>query len=73
MTISELLDELIVEQRMNELRAVDPAVMKLEAEARAEQGGGLRRGLATALVRLGAWIDRNAPDRAGFIARQASR
>jgi hypothetical protein len=73
MTMSELMNELLVEQRIEALRSADPAVLKMEAEARAERGGGLRRALATALVRLGARLDGNAPDRAGFTPRQASQ
>ncbi len=61
-------DELLVEDRM-------AAIERLHARQRAwpepaVDRGGIRRALAGSLVRIGAWLDRGAVERA-LVARRA--
>jgi hypothetical protein len=64
------MDELLVRERIQTLRRLDPW-LRFEEEAREARAGGLRRTLAAALVRLGAWLDRGAIDRIAMVRRQA--
>jgi hypothetical protein len=66
------LDELIFEMKQQELRQVDPARVALIEEELARRRGGLRRGIAGALVRLGARLDAAESERVVVLRRQAS-
>lgn len=58
------MDELMTEQRIERVRSVDPAAMAFQREAEAARSGGLRRAVATGLVRVGMVLDRAAVERA---------
>jgi hypothetical protein len=64
-------DELLVEDRIETLRRLDSAWTRLEEEAHAAYEGGWRRSLAAGLVRVGAWLDRGAVERAALVMRKA--
>jgi hypothetical protein len=63
-------DELLVEDRVAALERLH-ATRRLElGEVPTGDGRGIRRALAGALVRLGAWLDRGAVERA-LVTRRA--
>jgi hypothetical protein len=64
-------DELLVEDRIEALRRLDTAWARFEEEAHAAYDGGWRRSIAGGLVRIGAWLDRGAVERAAMVMRQA--
>jgi hypothetical protein len=70
------IDELLAEQRIQQLSRLDGARIALEEEARAQQRrlhGGLRQASAAALVRLGIMLDRAAGERAAGIFAHGAR
>ena len=64
-------DELLTEERIETMKRLDTAWVRLEAEARTAYGGGARRTIAAGLVRVGAWLDQGAVERAAMVARRA--
>ena len=64
-------DELLTEERIETLRRLDTAWVRFEDEARTAHDGGARRAIAAGLVRLGAWLDRGAVERAAMVTRRA--
>jgi hypothetical protein len=62
-------DELLVEDRIERVNELNAALMRYQDEAEAEGRGGLRRSIAGGLVRLGAWLDRGAVERAAVMRR----
>lgn len=64
-------DELLVRNRIEALRRLDTAWVRFEEEAHAAHAGGWRRAMAAGLVRVGAWLDRGAVERAAMVLRQA--
>ena len=64
-------DELLVEDRIEALRRLDTAWARYEEEAHAARDGGWRRSTAAVLVRVGAWLDRGAVERAVLVMREA--
>lgn len=66
------LEELIFEMRLKELDRIDLTRMaQIDAEL-ARRRGGIRRGIAGALVRLGATLDADESERVVVLRRQAS-
>ncbi len=57
------LDELMMEQQLNEMRQRDYARLALRQQALSERRSVLRSSVASALVRLGLWLDRTASER----------
>lgn len=66
------LEELIFEQKRKELNRVDLARVAFIEDELARRRGGIRRGIAGALVRLGVSLDRDAGERIVVLRRQAS-
>ena len=66
------LEELIFEQKREELDRVDLARAAFIEDEMARRRGGIRRGIAGALVRLGVLLDRDAGERIAVLRRQAS-
>ena len=64
-------DELLVEDRIEAMRRLDTAWVRFEREAHAADEGRWRRSLATALVRIGARLDRGAVERAALVTHKA--
>jgi hypothetical protein len=63
-------DELLVEDRVAAIKRIQARRLELVEQARAADRGGIRRALAGTLVRLGAWLDRGAVERA-LVTRRA--
>ena len=63
-------DELLVEDRVAAIERLQARRLDLVELAQAAERGALRRSLAGGLVRLGAWLDRGAVERA-LVARRA--
>ena len=51
------LNELLLEQRVESLREINPAAAIHRAEAEKSRRHGARHAIAAALMRIGAWID----------------
>ena len=67
------LDELVMEQRLNEIHERDYARIALRRQALSERRSILRSSAASALVRVGLWLDRAASERMIVPAHQASQ
>jgi hypothetical protein len=65
------MNELLVEERIQTLTHADPARLRFVEEALAARRGAVRRAIAAALVRLGAWLDRGAVERVAMVTRRA--
>jgi hypothetical protein len=71
-----MIDELIAEQRIQQLGRIDSAYIALVEEARARQRRlhrGLRQTIAAALVQLGIMLDRTAGERAAKTLAHGAR
>jgi hypothetical protein len=64
-------DELLVDDRIATVERLNMALLKFGEEARADAAGGVRRAIASALVRLGGWLDRGAVERVAMVTRRA--
>jgi hypothetical protein len=62
-------DELLVEDRIAAIERLQSRRLELVEQAQAADRGALRRTLARGLVRLGAWLDRGAVERAPVTRR----
>jgi len=65
------INELLVEQQINKMQRLNDAWRAFEPEPRSAPDGGLRRSVASALVRLGVWLDRRAGETATAQLRRA--
>ncbi len=64
-------DELLTEERIGTMKRLDTAWVRLADEARTAHDGGARRAIAAGLVRVGAWLDHGAVERAAMVTRRA--
>lgn len=67
------LEEMIVDQRTDETRRRDYVRLAMIEEAVAERRSSLRSSAASALVRVGLWLDRAAGERAVVPEQQVSQ